>query len=391
MKIMSVAGARPNFMKLAALAKAIDVYNARENTKIKNVILHTGQHYDEKMSEYFFKELNIPEPDINLEVGSGTHASQTANIMKAFEPVLLREAPDFLLVIGDVNSTIACSLVASKIEYAKDQHRIRPVIVHVEAGLRSFDRNMPEEINRILTDSLSDLLFITEESAEENLINEGIAQDKIIFAGNVMIDTLQHHLHRAKKSSIKKSLGINYPYGLVTLHRPSNVDTEKSLAPLIDVLLIISKERRLVFPVHPRCLNSLQRFNLLKKLDQCEDVILVDPLPYLDFLNLMQSADFVVTDSGGIQEETTFLNIPCVTLRENTERPITVNLGSNYLIGTSPKKIFSAVNLILSGKGKRAEIPKYWDGRSGERIINEIAKYWLKMANSEFKSQVHNL
>ena len=378
MKLMTIAGARPNFIKIASIANAVKEYNSglvssTERTKnIQHVIVHTGQHYDKKMSQSFFDDLGIPEPDINLEVGSASHACQTADIMKAFEKVLLSETPDILLVVGDVNSTIACSLVASKIEYP-DEHRIkRPIIVHVEAGLRSFDREMPEEINRILTDSLSDILFITEEAAIGNLINEGIAPEKVFFVGNVMIDTLQHHLEHAEKSQIKNDLGIQYSYGLVTLHRPSNVDSVKTLEPLVDALLSIAEKKKLVFAVHPRTLNNLKKFNLFSKLECCEEILLTDPLSYFDFLNLIKNAELVITDSGGIQEETTFLNIPCVTLRENTERPVTVDIGSNYLIGTDPKKILEIVNQILSGQGKKATVPKYWDGKAGKRIIASL-------------------
>ncbi|MEA2096131.1 MAG: UDP-N-acetylglucosamine 2-epimerase (non-hydrolyzing) [Candidatus Cloacimonadota bacterium] len=375
MKIMSIAGARPNFMKLAAIAHAIKKHNrslsvAKSDESLNHIIVHTGQHYDKKMSQQFFDELEIPKPDINLEVGSGSHAVQTAEIMKRFEPVLMKETPDILLVVGDVNSTIACTLVASKIEYPLGHGRKRPVIVHVEAGLRSFDRDMPEEINRILTDAISDLLFVTEQNGMDNLQEEGVAPEKIHFVGNVMIDTLQHHLRKADESTVKSDLGIEQPYGLVTLHRPSNVDSPKRLLPLIECLQIISQQQRLIFPIHPRTKNNAEKFGLLKMLEDNDNISLTSPLGYLDFLHLIQNADLVITDSGGIQEETTVLNVPCITLRENTERPVTVTQGSNYLIGTNPEKILSTVNLILSGKGKQAVIPKYWDGKAGERIVN---------------------
>ena len=378
---MSIAGARPNFMKLASISNAVEDYNmavtnSDDQTKIiQHIIVHTGQHYDKKMSQSFFDDLSIPKPDINLEVGSGSHACQTADIMKAFEKVLLSEAPDVLLVVGDVNSTIACSLVASKIEYPEGHKIKRPVIVHVEAGLRSFDMEMPEEVNRILTDSLSDILFITEKSAEANLAREGVASEKIFFSGNVMIDTLQRHLQQAENSQIKNNLGIDYPYGLVTLHRPSNVDSKETLEPLIDMLLTISKKKYLVFAIHPRTRNNLKNFNLISRLEECDKILLTDPLSYLDFLKLMKSADLIITDSGGIQEETTFLNIPCVTLRKNTERPITVDIGSNYLAGSNTEKILETVDLILSGQGKKATIPELWDGKAGERIINTLASF----------------
>lgn len=372
MKIMSIAGARPNFMKLAAIANGISRHNDQVGSKaetIHHIILHTGQHYDKKMSEQFFDELGIPEPDINLEVGSGSHAIQTATIMERFEPVLLEQQPDVLLVVGDVNSTIACTLVAAKIEYPQENSRRRPIIVHVEAGLRSFDRTMPEEINRILTDCISDLLFITEESGQKNLLREGVAADKIHFSGNVMIDTLLHHLEQAEESQIRKRLKLPEAYGLVTLHRPSNVDKVATLEPLVDCLLKISVDKPLAFPIHPRTENNLKKFDLLERLQQADGLFLTSPLSYLDFLCLVKHADLVITDSGGIQEETTVLNVPCVTLRENTERPVTVDVGSNYLIGTEPTKILETVQMILAGQGKKAEIPKYWDGKSGERII----------------------
>ena len=381
MKLMSIAGARPNFMKLAAIARAVAEYNtanAPEGRAIIHRIVHTGQHYDQKMSEGFFDDLGIPKPDINLEVGSGSHAVQTAEIMKRFEPVLLAEQPDVLLVVGDVNSTIACTLVASKIEYGKNSaglppSRKRPVIVHVEAGLRSFDRDMPEEINRILTDAISDLLFITEQSGEDNLLHEGVAPEKIHFVGNVMIDTLRHHLEKAGQSTIRKNLGINEPYALVTLHRPSNVDRLDTLQPLLHCLHEISHSIRLVFPLHPRTRNNMDQFGLLAKLLDNPRITVAEPLGYLDFLNLIQGSTLVVTDSGGIQEETTVLGIPCVTLRQNTERPVTVTEGTNYLIGTDPQKIMRTVADVLAGSSKKGAVPKYWDGQAGKRIVDILA------------------
>ena len=393
MKIMSIAGARPNFMKLAAIARAIEKFNTDHcpnpqsaiRNPISHVIVHTGQHYDAKMSHSFFEDLGIPKPDINLAVGSGSHAEQTAEIMKRFEPVLLEQRPDVLLVVGDVNSTIACTLVASKIQYPAMSHqssrmshdepkaiRHKPIIVHVEAGLRSFDRNMPEEINRILTDAISDILFITEESAVEHLANEGIAKEKIHFVGNVMIDTLMHHLKKASLSTIKQKLGVVKPYGLVTLHRPSNVDRKETLEPLINCLHSIAEQQLLVFPVHPRTRNSLQKFGLWAVLESNPSIILAEPLGYLDFLNLIKDASVVITDSGGIQEETTVLKVPCVTLRENTERPVTVTVGTNYLIGTEPPRILETVKNILQGKGKIGTIPALWDGKAGERIVKML-------------------
>ncbi len=377
MKLMSIAGARPNFMKLAAIADAVKSYNERNVTlsgctNIKHIIVHTGQHYDAKMSHSFFDDLGIPKPDVNLEVGSASHAVQVAEIMRRFEPVLLKEMPDALLVVGDVNSTIACTLVASKINYPVTAKRKRPVIIHVEAGLRSFDRDMPEEINRILTDSISDMLFVTEQSGVNNLRDEGVPDDKIHLVGNVMIDTLQKQLERAKNSNIKQLICVKGMYGLVTLHRPSNVDSIETLQPLLETLIEISKKIKLIFPIHPRTKNNAKQFNLFSLVEECPDIQLTDPLGYLDFLNLTSTASLVITDSGGIQEETTYLGVPCVTLRENTERPVTVEVGTNYLIGIDPQKILQTVEKILTGKGKNVSIPQFWDGRAGERIIGKI-------------------
>jgi len=363
-------------MKLASITNAVKKHNdslpfsnsvAKEH--INHIIVHTGQHYDEKMSQSFFTDLGIPKPDINLEVGSGSHAEQTANIMKKFEPVLLKEKPDVLLVVGDVNSTIACALVASKITYPQYPHIKRPIIVHVEAGLRSFDHDMPEEINRILTDAISDLLFVTEESATTNLHREGVSPEKIHFVGNVMIDTLIRHIEKAKAAPIKKQLGITLPYGVVTLHRPSNVDNKKILTDFVKCLIEISKDLPLYFPMHPRTKNNIDKFGLNNLLVGVPTIQVGTPLGYLDFLNLVQDATVVITDSGGIQEETTYLKVPCVTLRNNTERPVTVTEGSNYLIGTDRKKIMQTISSILAGEGKSSQIPKYWDGKTGERIV----------------------
>ncbi len=279
LKLMSIAGARPNFMKLASIVCAIKKYNEStdESNRIVHTIVHTGQHYDQKMSDSFFQDLGLPEPYVNLEVGSGTHATQTAEIMKQFEPELLDQCPDVLLVVGDVNSTIACSLVASKIKYPLGHKRQRPLIVHVEAGLRSFDRDMPEEINRILTDALSDLLFITEETAFAHLRNEGVGADKVHFVGNVMIDTLQQHLNKADASTVKQRIGVPKKYGLITLHRPSNVDQKETLQPLIDCLHRISQKCHLVFPVHPRTQNCLENSGLWEGLKENNNITLAGP------------------------------------------------------------------------------------------------------------------
>lgn len=378
MKLISIAGARPNFMKLASIAEAVQNYNTEKpdfyREPIEHIIVHTGQHYDEKMSQSFFNDLGIPKPSINLEVGSASHAAQTSEIMRKFENVLLHDTPDVLLVVGDVNSTIACALVAAKIQYPAGHHLNRPIIVHVEAGLRSFDRQMPEEINRILTDSLSDYLFITEKSAIQNLQQEGHPPEKVHFVGNVMIDTLKRHLEKAEESTLINQLGLSQPYGLITLHRPSNVDKPELLQSLTECFIDISQKIKLIFPIHPRTKNNLANFGLLPLLNDAENIMLLDPLGYLDFLNLINHATLILTDSGGIQEETTYLGIPCVTLRENTERPVTIEEGTNYLIGTSADKIRETVDLILQGKGKKNTIPAKWDGRAGERIIRILVK-----------------
>ena len=363
--IMTVTGIRPDFIRMSKIFSDLD-----EN--FNHILVHTGQHYDNKMSKSFFEDLGIPKPSINLEVGSGTHAVQTAEIMKRFEKVLLQETPDVLLVVGDVNSTIACTLVAAKIQYPEGHHLKRPIIVHVEAGLRSFDREMPEEINRILTDSLSDHLFITEESATINLQKEGCAPEKIHFVGNVMIDTLKNHLAKAKRSKLLDELGVTAPFGLVTLHRPSNVDQPGLLKSLIECLVDISRDLKLIFPVHPRTQHNLKKLGLTQLLQETDNIILLDPLGYLDFLNLINRAALILTDSGGIQEEATYLGVSCITLRENTERPVTITEGTNYLVGTDTGKIKKTVKLILEGEGKESKVPKFWDGKAGERIIKTL-------------------
>jgi UDP-N-acetylglucosamine 2-epimerase (non-hydrolysing) len=377
MKLLSVAGARPNFMKISAISQAVKNHNGNSNKvshfgEIEHIIVHTGQHYDRAMSESFFQELNIPEPDINLGVGAGTHAVQTAEIMKRFELVLNDCQPDILLVVGDVNSTLACALVASKIEYRNNNVRKRPLIVHVEAGLRSCDRDMPEEINRILTDAISDLLFVTERSAVENLTREGVSPDKIVFAGNVMIDTLVDHLEMSKKYSVAKSFGIRDRYAVVTLHRPSNVDNREVFVSILHCLQEIAIKIQLLFVVHPRTAKNLEEYGLLSLIEGDENIMAVGPQSYLNFLSILESASLVITDSGGIQEETTYLSIPCITMRDNTERPITVSNGSNYLTGNSRSLVINTVNEILKGNGKKSTIPELWDGKSADRIINRL-------------------
>ncbi|GAB3100092.1 UDP-N-acetylglucosamine 2-epimerase (non-hydrolyzing) [Aestuariicella hydrocarbonica] len=365
--ILCVVGARPNFMKIAPIMR---VFN-REDNNFSAKLLHTGQHYDQSMKVSFFDQLNIPEPDIDLGVGSGTHAVQTAEVMKKFEPVLDTIQPKMVLVVGDVNSTLACALVAVK--------KGVPVI-HVEAGLRSNDRSMPEEINRILTDQISDLLFITEESARQNLVKEGVCEHKIHFVGNVMIDTLLHNLECATPvESILTNVNNRFKeYGLVTLHRPSNVDDPKVLSSLVETLLNISKDLKLVFPVHPRTLKQLQLYDLLQVLEQ-SDIQMLPPLGYLEMLGLMRSAKVVLTDSGGIQEETTALGVPCITLRDSTERPITLTEGTNVLVGSNPKCIREAFDSVITTGGKSGRIPEFWDGRAAERIV-EVIHEWVRQA-----------
>lgn len=363
--VLCVVGARPNFMKIAPIMRALN----RKECPLSATLIHTGQHYDTAMKRSFFEQLHIPEPDMDLEVGSGSHAVQTAEVMKRFEPVLDEVKPSVVLVVGDVNSTIACALVAVKKHIP---------VVHVEAGLRSFDRSMPEEINRILTDQISDLLFTTERSAEENLINEGIDASKIHFVGNVMIDTLLYNAEYAIPSQEildETDFKLEPGYGLVTLHRPSNVDDPEVLASIIDSLLEASETLELVFPVHPRTRNQLVQHGFLKKLETSR-ISLLEPQGYLQMLGLMKDAKVVMTDSGGIQEETTALGVPCITLRESTERPITITQGTNILVGADPVKIRSAFNSVMHNGGKQGKVPEFWDGQAAERIV-EIIQAWI--------------
>ena len=359
MRIVNVVGARPNLMKIAPL---MDAY-ARA-PEIEPLLVHTGQHYDVNMSELFFRQLGIPEPNLNLEVGSASHAVQTAEIMKAFEPVVLERRPDAVLVVGDVNSTIACGLVAVKLGVR---------LVHVEAGLRSFDRDMPEEINRVLTDAISDLLFCTEQSGVDNLRREGVAERKIHLVGNVMIDTLMRHRERAESSPILESLRLEARgYAVLTLHRPSNVDDPAVLAKLLDVVEGVLADQVLVFPVHPRTRAKLAHHGLSARIAGNPRLRLVDPLGYLDFLKLMAHARVVLTDSGGIQEETTILGVPCLTLRENTERPVTVEVGTNRLVGQQPERILAAYRDVMAGRGTPGRTPPLWDGSASARIVEVL-------------------
>ncbi len=369
-RILCVVGARPNFMKMAPIMAAF----ARLKPQVEALLVHTGQHYDVAMNQQYFDALGIPSPDINLEVGSGSHAQQTAEVMKRFEPAMDEVQPAAVLVVGDVNSTIACALVAAK--------KGVPVI-HVEAGLRSFDRAMPEEINRVLTDQLSDLLFTTEESGADNLAREGIGAGRVHFVGNVMIDTLRANLARAipapqiaadaGRPDFKAGKG---EYAVLTLHRPSNVDDKAVLQGLLESAARIAERTPVIFPVHPRTRATIEKFGLSHLLDR-PDVLLLPPMGYLEMLGLMKDARVVLTDSGGIQEETTALGTPCITLRHNTERPITVDEGTNTIAGNDPAHILAAYEAQLAGAGKAGRIPHFWDGRAAERIA-AIVLDWLK-------------
>jgi UDP-N-acetylglucosamine 2-epimerase (non-hydrolysing) len=362
-KIISVVGARPNFMKVAPLHRGFKKYES----KIVHQICHTGQHYDENMSKIFFEDLELPKPDYYLGVGSGTHAAQTAAIMVEFEKIIIDQKPDLVIVVGDVNSTVACSLTASKLHIKT---------AHVEAGLRSFDRNMPEEINRILTDNIADYLFVTEQSGMTNLENEGIPAEKVFLTGNVMIDSLKYYLNKTDENRILDNLSISKnEYVLVTLHRPTNVDNTDQAKDLVRLLNNVAKKRRLVFPLHPRTRKNWENLKLLENLNS--NIILLDPLGYLDFLTLTKNAELVITDSGGIQEETTYLKVPCITLRDTTERPVTVDIGTNQIFGHDLKLAEEAAFNVLKGKIKKGEIPELWDGKAAERIT-EILSSKLK-------------
>ncbi len=363
MLILNVVGARPNFMKIAPIAAAM------RNAGLPHLLVHTGQHYDEKMSEVFFRQLGIPEPDLNLEVGSGSQAAQTAEIMKRFEPVLLEKRPDLVLVVGDVNSTMACALVAVKMGIA---------VAHVEAGLRSFDRTMPEEINRLVTDAIADLLFVSEPSGLENLKREGVPGERVHFVGNVMIDTLLHHRAAAEKSDIVRRLGLDAgrPYALVTLHRPSNVDEPAKLGALLRALAELSNDLTVVFPIHPRTVKNAAAAGFDRELSRLRTS---DPLPYLDFLHLMSHARLVITDSGGVQEETTVLGVACLTVRDNTERPATIHSGTNRLVGSNPAAMLEAARQSLACPPPSGRLPELWDGKASERIVEVLLRQpWAK-------------
>lgn len=358
MKITIVAGARPNFMKIAPIIEAIN--KAKNSGKdISFRLVHTGQHYDEKMSESFFKELGIPKPNANLEVGSGTQAEQTGNIMMRFEKELIDNPCDVVLVVGDVNSTMACSIVAKKLNIQ---------LVHVEAGIRSYDMAMPEEINRLVTDALADHFFTTTTIANENLIKTGIENKRIHFVGNTMIDTLLKNIPNIRMPLFFNENNLEEKnYILLTLHRPSNVDDIINLQKMIFEICTSAKELNVVFPVHPRTKNNLDKISNLPK-----NLILTEPLPYLEFIYLIKNSRAVVTDSGGIQEETTVLSIPCMTLRDNTERPETIHIGTNELLGSKIDAIRPAIEKLLKGGWKKGSIPELWDGKTSERIVHKL-------------------
>ncbi len=365
-KVISVVGARPNFMKIAPIIRALG------RTPIQSFLVHTGQHYDSSLSQTFFEQLRIPKPDVDLEVGSASHAVQTAEIMKRFEPILDVERPDAILVVGDVNSTVACALVAAKMNVP---------IVHVEAGLRSRDRTMPEEINRVLTDAISDLLFVTEREAIANLKHEGIAEERIRFVGNVMIDTLMQNKDRTLDAASVLAAAGEVPlasgssYVVLTLHRPSNVDDPGKLAALLIALRDICRDVPIIFPLHPRTASRIQEAGLSALVEPPAFRIL-PPISYLEMLGLLKGAKFVVTDSGGLQEETTALGVPCMTLRENTERPITIAEGTNTLVGSDPASLPQKFAELFATGGKRGQLPELWDGKAAVRIANELVSFF---------------
>jgi len=369
--VMCVVGARPNFMKMAPILRAL----AGHDPAIPALLVHTGQHYDQGMSQQLFDDLGLPRADINLEVGSGSHAVQTAEVMKRFEPALDEHRPSCVVVVGDVNSTLACTLVAVK--------KGVPV-AHVEAGLRSWDRRMPEEINRVLTDQVADRLYTTERSAADNLLREGVDASRICFAGNVMIDSLLSNRPKARSAAdTLRAHGLDpavlaHPlgYGVVTLHRPSNVDDAGILAGLLDVLRQVSGRLPLVFALHPRTRSNIERFGLAGRIDPAR-MLMLPPQGYLEMVGLMSGATLVLTDSGGLQEETTALGVPCLTMRENTERPITVEQGTNTMVGRDTAAILRGVEEILAGQGKRGRVPELWDGKAAERIAADLWQ-WIR-------------
>jgi UDP-N-acetylglucosamine 2-epimerase (non-hydrolysing) len=376
-RVLSVVGARPNYMKMAPVLREL-----AKHEQFESFLVHTGQHYDDAMSTIFFQELGMPQPNYYLRVGSGTHAVQTAEIMKRFEEVCCQLNPRLVIVAGDVNSTLACSLTAAKLQIP---------VAHVESGLRSFDRSMPEEINRIVTDSLSDFLFTTEESGNNNLCREGVPEEKIHFVGNTMIDSLVHCYPLLSRLKVNESFPFcdGTPYFVATIHRPANVDDPTRLCQVLEILASASRLAPLLFVTHPRTRNRLQQVShkpvlvdLSDSLDELRQgaIYLLPPLGYLEFLWLMSKSAAVLTDSGGIQEETTFLGIPCMTLRDNTERPVTVELGTNQLVGLDHQKILSSLDRIISGNWQAGAVPQLWDGRSAERVVEVLCAQCLTLA-----------
>jgi UDP-N-acetylglucosamine 2-epimerase (non-hydrolysing) len=392
-KLLTVVGARPNFMKVAPLILAIRKTNdGRKGPYLEHVLVHTGQHYDALMSDQFFVDLSLPKPDVHLGVGSGSQAVQTAEILEKFDLVLSERRPDVVIVVGDVNSTLACALAVAKMNVPPNKNR--PLIAHIEAGLRSFDRTMPEEINRIVTDHLADILFVTENSGIINLHREGIHSDKVFFVGNTMIDSVLAYRNRADKSLVLENLGLRTnrkgngkpaairPYALLTLHRPANVDEPKAFKAILEGVSDLKDRMEIVFPVHPRTRKRITEFGLGRHFqenaaDGLNAIRLIDPLGYLDFLCMMKNATLVLTDSGGVQEETTCLGVPCVTVRENTERPVTVEYGTNVIAGTSSDGIRRTISQQLLRK-TTAFIPEKWDGKAAERIVPILMKAALK-------------
>lgn len=359
MKVLTVVGTRPNFMKVAPLVEQF------KKRSIEHILVHTGQHYDPKMSKLFFDDLHMPKPDINLEIGSGSFGEQVGATIQRLEKVFKEEKPDIVIVVGDVNSTFAAAFTAKQLHLK---------VAHVEAGLRSFDNSMPEEINRVLTDRISDFLFTTEESANTNLKKEGVDENNIFFVGNVMIDTLLNHQKKAEESTILSQLNLEEnEYCAITLHRPSNVDSKTSLTSLLTLFEKLQQKMNLIFPLHPRTRKNMEKFGLLESFKGIPNLTMTEPLGYLDFVKLMTKSKVMLTDSGGIQEETTVLGVPCITFRNNTERPITVEKGTNLLVSTNPEKVEEAFNSLKESK-ERASIPPLWDGKAAERIIDVLLK-----------------
>ena len=371
MKIIVVAGARPNFMKVAPILEAFRI-RKQIRTDLEVLLVHTGQHYDQRMSDDFFQDLGMPHPDVNLGVGSGTHAQQTARVMTAFEDVCFEHRPDFVIVVGDVNSTVACAITAKKLGIQ---------VAHVEAGLRSRDMSMPEEINRLCTDAISDLLFTTDAMASENLRREGVPEAKIHFVGNTMVDTLLRHIARAREMPLPDGITPK-TYAVLTLHRPSNVDREEILCGLFGAIRAVAEKIRVVFPAHPRTVARMNEYGLMRELNGRSNVRVLEPMSYLPFLSLVSKSRMVMTDSGGIQEETTMLGVPCLTMRENTERPVTCEQGTNVLVGTNPARIRTAALSALNAIPRKGCAPEKWDGRAAGRIADLLLQQNVSRAVS---------